>query len=89
MLLILGAAAVLALILFCGLSHPQRPPRPFSGSSGHAIYRAEKSAADPASRRIKCEGSAAGTRTIIRAIRLSVNRGLPPVRSEDPPEPAH
>ena len=91
MLLILGAAAVLALILFLWVYLTRKGRRGHSAARpSNAIYRAEKGAGDPASRRVKVRRKRRGhPDNYPRNPTLGETGGLPPVRSEDPPEPAH
>jgi hypothetical protein len=89
--LIFGAAAVLALILFLWVYLTRRGRRGHSANRpSNAIYRPEKGATDPASRRVKVRRKRRRhPDNYPRNPTLGETGGLPPARSEDPPEPAH
>ncbi len=88
-LLVIGVAAILALSLFLVVYMTRRNRRSHAGTGARAIYRAEKKELDAAAHEHK------GRRRRKRKEEFSQRNptlgetgGLPPVRAEEPAEPA-
>ena len=87
-LTVLGIVAGLALILFVWVYFTRRKPRRYLETGAKAIYRAEKGSSD-SPRRGKVRKRRRGHRDHLpRNPTLGETGGLPPVRSEEPQEPA-